>query len=210
MADILRLKQIRSGHRTHAKKLMDKAVKEAPKSYDEAKVLLATLAKKQEVLEKCDGDVMQKLESEEEILDEIEGTSNFSDQLIEAKTKLELITKYLENKALEDNVKSEAVDDKKSVGTKQNEGLIKLPRYNIKEYDGSLLTWNTFWDQFDIAVHQRKDLSDIQKFTYLNSYLTGEAERSIKGLSSDKNNYKNAIDMLISRFGNKQLIFQLI
>ena len=75
----------------------------------------------------------------------------------------------------------------------------------FRKYDGSLLSWSLFWDKFTVAVHSRTDLEDIQKYTYLKSYLVGEAKRAIQGISYDKENYQNAVDTLKSRFGNKQL-----
>ena len=48
-------------------------------------------------------------------------------------------------------------------------------------------------------------MSDIQKFTYLKSFLKGEAESAITCLTLISDNYPIAIDILHSRFGNKQL-----
>ena len=54
------------------------------------------------------------------------------------------------------------------------------------------------------AVHKNVDVSDIQKFTYLKSFLVGDAERAIQGLTLTKENYAHAVETLTSRFGNKQ------
>ena len=48
-------------------------------------------------------------------------------------------------------------------------------------------------------------MSGIQKFTYLKSFLKGEAESAITCLTLVSDNYPIAIDILHSRFGNKQL-----
>ena len=76
---------------------------------------------------------------------------------------------------------------------------------SIPTYDGSLFTWSTFWSQFEVTVHKNSNLSDIQKFTYLKSFLKGEAESAITCLTLVSDNYPIAIDILHSRFGNKQL-----
>ena len=62
---------------------------------------------------------------------------------------------------------------------KTPETQIKLPTMSIPTYDGSLFTWSTFWSQFEVTVHKNSNLSDIQKFTYLKSFLKGEAESAI-------------------------------
>ena len=66
------------------------------------------------------------------------------------------------------------------------------------------MTWNNFCSQFEAAIHNNRDISEIQKFTYLKSFLTGEAESAIQSLTLIKENYQTAVDALNSRFGNKQ------
>ena len=97
MAELLKLKQIRSGHRTHTNKLVERAVNSPPEgknAYDDTKILLATLIKKQQILEKCDGDILEKLENEADIGKEIEETSTYTERVIEARRKLELNVIY--------------------------------------------------------------------------------------------------------------------
>ena len=192
----------------HANKLIEKALHDPPsgeKVYDGTKILFATLSKKQDVLEKCNGDILELLTDEQEIIKEIEEATEFTDKMIEAKTKLELTIQHIERKEKlkPKTLKTESDEDEPVV--KEKKIQIKLPSIQISEYNGSLLTWNVFWDKFDVAVHSRSDLADIQKYTYLKSYLTGEAKRAIQGISYDKDNYQNAIDALTARFGNKQL-----
>ena len=209
MASLGKLKQIRNGHRLHTTNTMNKMIKGQPtttQQYDESKILLATLTKKIVLLEKCDSDIMEHLTSDEDITAEIEDATTFSDKVIETKTKLEMKIKYFEQKS-KSIVKTDDDDEESppSAHATSRPVQIKLPSIEIGEYNGSLLTWNVFWDKFEVAVHSRSDLADIQKYTYLKSYLTGEAKRSIQGISYDKDNYQNAIDALTARFGNKQL-----
>ena len=135
------------------------------------------------------------------------------DRLIEAKTKLELIIGYINEKLAEERApkppSQETKPTTKSEDTvlpavKKVESQIELPKIVIKEYDGSLLNCSNYWGQFNQSVDKQEDLSDIQKFTYLKSYLVGEAERAIRGLSLNTDNYKIAVDTLTARFGNKQ------
>ena len=206
MAELLKLKQIRSGHRTHTKKLIERVSRSKPTDQmtsEASKILLATLTSKETVLEKCNSDILEYLSDEDLIAAEIEESSSFAEQLIEARTKLELNIQFFEKK-VRAQVKNEDIQDKSNIDEKEKI-QIKLPPISIGEYNGSLLTWGVFWDKFDVAVHSRTDLSIIQKYTYLKSYLVGEAKRAVEGLSSDKENYQNAIDTLIERFGNRQL-----
>ena len=84
------------------------------------------------------------------------------------------------------------------------ENRTKLPRLIVKEFDGTILSWQSFWEQFSSAVHDRSDLSTIDKFSYLKSLLTDKAEKVISGLSLSAENYKSAVELLEERYGNKQ------
>ena len=203
MAGLAKLKQIRNGHRTHVIKLIDK-VKDSTKGDEPVKatkILLNSLIKKQKVLEKCDESILELLTEDGDVEKEIEDSSVFADRIIEATTKLELSLDYIQRKD------SESVSPKpeKSRSSPKTESQIKLPKITLKEYDGSLLSWNNFWSQYNVAVHKNGDLSVVQKFTYLKSFLTGAAERSIQGLTLVEENYDNAVEILLSRFGNKQM-----
>ena len=49
-------------------------------------------------------------------------------------------------------------------------------------------------------------MADIDKFSYLKSFLSDSALQSINGLSLNATNYKEAIDILHQRYGNKQVL----
>ena len=53
------------------------------------KILLATLVRKQNVLGKCDGHILDQMDEADEIGKEIEESSEFGDRVIEAITRLE-------------------------------------------------------------------------------------------------------------------------
>ena len=54
-----------------------------------------------------------------------------------------------------------------------------------------------------MAIHFNRDLSDIEKFNYLRSLLSGAATDAIAGLALSS---AKAIDTLCKPFGNKQII----
>ena len=203
MAALVNSKQIRSGHRTHIMKLMGKVkgvTATTEKAMEDTKILLATLVRKQNVFEKCDGDILNQIDEADEIGKEIEESSEFGDRVIEEITRLEIYVDYMNRK-----VNEGPLDTKLVLSKPTTDNQIRLPKISLKEYDGSLLSWNSFWNQFDVSVHKNVNLSDIQKLTYLKSLLVGEVEKSIAGLTLISENYQNAVDILISRFGNKQL-----
>ena len=102
MAALVKSKWIRSGHCTHVMKLMEKGVTATTeKMMEDTKILLATLVRKQNVLEKCDGDILDQIDEVDEIGKEIEESSEFGDRVIEAIIRLETYVDYMNRKVLE-------------------------------------------------------------------------------------------------------------
>ena len=136
MAALLKLKQVRNVHRTRTKKLMDKS--ETDINYlQELKTLLASLKKKQETLENIDAEILQLLTEEDDIEKEIDESSEYTDRIIAANTKIELdIDRF--NRKMKEDVKpvSPIVEKKPWV---KSESQINLPKITLKVYDGSLL-----------------------------------------------------------------------
>ena len=84
--------------------------------------------------------------------------------------------------------------------------MLNYQNYNSLNFDSDIINWQGFWDQFLIAIHENDSLADIDKFTYLKSFLSDSALQSINGLSLNATNYKEAIEILHERYGNKQLL----
>ena len=83
---------------------------------------------------------------------------------------------------------------------------VKLPKLSLNKFNGDLTKWSTFWDCFESSVHGNSELSDVDKFNYLNSLLEGTAAEAVSGLKLTAVNYSEAIAILKKRFGNKQQI----
>ena len=82
----------------------------------------------------------------------------------------------------------------------------KLPKLSLPTFSGDPVAWTTFSESFSSAIHQNADLSDIEKFQYLQSLLQKSAADTIRGLPLTGVNYKEAVDLLQSRYSNKQVI----
>ena len=57
---------------------------------------------------------------------------------------------------------------------------MKLPKLEIKRFSGDPKEYKFFKDSFEKVVNQRSDIAEVEKFTYLKSFLTGEASRAEK------------------------------
>ena len=83
---------------------------------------------------------------------------------------------------------------------------MKLPKITMKKFDGNITQWLPFWSHFEAAVHSNEDLSDVEKFTYLNSLLASKAAEAIEGMAITPANYREAVARLKKRYGNTRLI----
>lgn len=86
---------------------------------------------------------------------------------------------------------------------------VRLPKIDVPTFDGDLLNWKTFWEQFCIAIHDHRDLSDTEKLVYLrHSLKDGPARSVVEGLSQSGDQYTEAIESLKSRYNRPRLIHQ--
>ena len=86
---------------------------------------------------------------------------------------------------------------------------VKLPKLEVPTFDGNILNWRSFWDQFCVSVHDRSTLSDSEKLVYLqHSLKNGSAKKVIEGLSRSGEFYTEAIECLKIRYDRPRLIHQ--
>ena len=84
---------------------------------------------------------------------------------------------------------------------------VRLPKLDVPTFDGDILNWSTFWEQFCIAVHDHTHLSDTEKLAYLrHSLKDGAAKSSVEGLSRLGDQYTQAIECLRAHYNWPKLI----
>ena len=78
---------------------------------------------------------------------------------------------------------------------------LKLPKLKVPTFDGDVLYWRQFWEQFSISVHDRSHLTDLEKLVYLRQAVKdGSAKNAIEDLSRSGDHYREAIECLLSRY----------
>ena len=53
--------------------------------------------------------------------------------------------------------------------------------------------WQQFYDTFEAAIDKNENLSNVQKFTYLQGYLEEPALKCIEGMTLSNENYTQAL-----------------
>ena len=83
---------------------------------------------------------------------------------------------------------------------------IWLPKLTTHPFDGDITKWTSFWDSFKSAIHNNNDLSEVDKYNYLQSLVECRARNAILGLTLTAANYKKTTQILQRRFGSRQWI----
>ena len=80
---------------------------------------------------------------------------------------------------------------------------LKLPKFSIPTFDGNTMIWSNFWYQFSVAIHDKTELSDTTKLSYLRDVLkVGPAEAVIRGFAKTGDNYDEVVHCLQNRYGD--------
>ena len=86
-------------------------------------------------------------------------------------------------------------------------GSYKLADLSIPKFHGKLDEWLTFWGEFELAINEKKDMSNSIKLVYLKqSILDPELKSSITDLGIGPKAYPEAIKLLHDRYNKPRLI----
>ena len=91
--------------------------------------------------------------------------------------------------------------DRSSMGGEK----IRLSKITLPRFARDPIKWMSFWDSYQSAVHLNSALSNVDKLNYLRSLLDHTALDAIARLTLSEANYQQAIEILLKRFGNRQL-----
>lgn len=128
------------------------------------------------------------------------------DELVESQTALEgkMFQASLDLKRILASVESTPAATSTKPSTKGSG--VKLPKIDAPVFNGNILQWTTFWEQFSVAVHSRSDLLDSEKLVH--AVKDGAAKGVIEGLSRSGDCYDEAVECLKSRYNRPRLIHQ--
>ena len=102
---------------------------------------------------------------------------------------------------------SSSSSSKPTSATPVSTSTVSLPRLKVPMFDGELLHWTQFWEQFAVSVHDHTDLSEAEKLVYLQQAIKdGPAKTAIEGLSDSADHFSDVIECLRSRFHCPRLI----
>ena len=83
---------------------------------------------------------------------------------------------------------------------------VKLPKLELKPFDGNILNRQPFWDRFQSSIDSNSNLRSADKFAYLRSFLSPSASECISGLITTAENYNEVVEFFKQRYGNTQVL----
>ena len=209
MADNIRkLIKKRSGHRgdvTSTIKSIDSVLGAfLPARTNELQGLRAGLVEKFERLRTLDEAIYNAMTEDDNVSEEVlvKEAQGASELFIRLTTKFHDIDEILSGPTSVTPRVERAV----SISSSGTINKVKLPKIELQRFSGDAQKWKQFWDSFDSLVNSNEDLSDVDKFYYLRSVLSGEAMGVIEGFPPTKENYAQAVALLKERFGNASCI----
>ena len=83
---------------------------------------------------------------------------------------------------------------------------LRLPKLELKSFDGNMMNWMEFWDSFERNIHLNSSLCDVDKMSYLKASLKGTASHAIADLRTTGYNYASAVDILKEKYGKANVL----
>ncbi|KMQ83371.1 pao retrotransposon peptidase superfamily [Lasius niger] len=144
-------------------------------------------------------EVIPITELAEEMIQEKEVEESIRKKLLEINRILSNMEEEEEKKENDKEMKKENI---------RKEDNIKLQNIQIKPFNGILKEYMGFKQQVRIAVEENKNLSEVEKFIYLKSLLSGNANEMIDGLDIKGESFKIALDILEKTYGDRDRIIK--
>ena len=152
----------------------------------------------EEGLKSIDSD-LQGIKRDVLLLDDYQSLAGKAASLEEALFELRVAIKRLLKK-----IKTES-----AVTKEPGLGGVKLPKVSVPTFDGKVLNWKNFWEQFDATIHCKTGLNKTEKLMYLQEALKdGPARFVIQGLTRTSESYEEAIKCLKMRYDRPRFVHE--
>lgn len=146
---------------------------------------------------------------DEELEKESEDAENYQNRISASKIK---INEYVKHSDGENSsyVASNPTILNQTSSNRNTQRTYKLPKIEIKKFNGEIIEWLSFWSQFE-KIHKDIELHNSDKFQYLSQAMEvgTRAMELVKSYPQTADNYPKVIQALIDRFGKKKVLKQV-
>ncbi|XP_054717257.1 uncharacterized protein LOC129226651 [Uloborus diversus] len=172
-------------------------------------VLYNQLIDKIDCLKVADNELLNVIEAKD-IEKEVQQCEDFMENLIFYKCQITQRIAALTPPAVPPTINpanlSNSTLELSSLVHQETRSSIKLPKLTVNKFYGDHRYWLEFISQFENAIDKNSGLSKIEKLIYLKNLVGGAAAKAISGFALTESNYDAALELLKSRFGQKNLL----
>lgn len=149
------------------------------------------------------------IKSQQERLDELtkEFDDIFADNLDELSKQLDKAEEYYSKTQESLSVANMLLVEQNHKQIEHHEAALKLPKISLPTFSGDILQWQEYFEAFNASV-DNQNIPEIAKFQYLKASLSGEAASTLAGLPITSDNFRNAIELLKSRYGSTKRVIR--
>ena len=124
---------------------------------------METIIEVEKLVIECNSEIQKLIEDDSDLEKELEECIEFSLEIKRTKKKLEKMTSVTKPTVMMQNsIVNEPRIENITLG-------VKLPDIKIKPFTGDYTNWKSFKETFEATIHSKTNISNIQKFSYLNS-----------------------------------------
>ena len=103
-----------------------------------------------------------------------------------------------------------APPDHKDMGMVHGKGNFKVSPLSVPKFDGKLTSWVAFWQEYEMAIHTKKDMLDNVKLVYLKQAIQDSGlQTTIADLGIEDGSYAKAIALLHTRYQKPRVMHRL-
>ena len=171
------------------------AIPQAGGPLDDVQATLEFLIDRRKMLTELDSQIQQLIDDDDELVADVEEAA---DVFMAA----ERAVKWCQGKIKEmqpPSISGAAAPSSGSLTT-------KLHKLTLPSFSGEHTQWVLFWDQFTTLVDSKRDMTNVEKLSYLKLSLKGDAAQIIPSLLVTDANYDIAKRKLEERYNNKRSI----
>ena len=199
-------RRIRAGHKASATRMIrqvEETFRREAIDLSKLSLLKCSLQEKLETIKILDGDIVDLIE-DDKLTEEIEQADFYKETIYDALLKIDKAV--CETKPSVTALRNADTPGPTSSSSSTRGKGAKLPKLALHSFDGNITEWPSFWDSFEVTIHNNMDLAEVDKFNYLTSLLEHSAREAVSGLTLTTANYHEAVAILKKRFGSKQQI----
>ena len=191
---LAQLKRSRGAHRGVLTRRAT-AIRQAGGALEDVQATLEFLIDRRKMLTELDSQIQQLIEEDDELDADV-------DEAADVFLAAERAVKWCQARIKELQPSSPSAAVAPSCGSLTT----KLPKLTLPSFSGEYTQWVSFWDQSTTLVDSKRDMTNVEKLSYLKLSLKCDAAQIVSSLLVTDANYDIAKRKLEERYNNKRSI----